>query len=70
MRRHSKLDNPLVKQSWKLNDFFQFCIIEESQASEHPKIEFFKSEVKKFGHKIQIPGLKPCIKQVLIFEID
>ena len=45
---HSKLVSPLGTQLWKLSDLFQFCIIEESWASECRKIEFLKSEVIKF----------------------
>ena len=30
----SKLVSPLGTQLWNLSDLFQFCVIEESQASE------------------------------------
>ena len=43
--RHSKLVTPLVKQSWKLSNVVQFCIIEESCVSEGRKIEFLNNEV-------------------------
>ena len=45
---HSKLVSPLGTQLWKLSDLFQFCVIEESRASEGWKIKFFKREILRF----------------------
>ena len=39
--------SPLGTQSWKLNDLFQFSVIEKSRASEGGKIEFLKSKMIK-----------------------
>ena len=61
-RRHSKLVTPLGKHLWKPSNFFQFCIIEESQASECGKIEFLKSEVMKFWEQNSNSWLKTMHK--------
>ena len=45
---HSKLVSPLGAQSWKLSDLFQFCVIEESRASEGWKIKFLNTEILRF----------------------
>ena len=45
---HLKLVSPLGIQLWKLSDLFQFCVIEESRASEGWKIKFFKREILRF----------------------
>ena len=45
---HSKLVSPLGTKLWKLSDLFQFCVIEESRASEGWKIKFFKREIVTF----------------------
>ena len=46
--RYTKLDSPLGKNLWNLNYFFQYCVIEESRASEAEKIDFSKNEAIKF----------------------
>ena len=67
MTRYIKLDGPLGKKLWNLNYFFQYCIIEESRASEAEKIDFSKNETMKFlGSKLNF-WLKTDYKTGLIF---
>ena len=64
---HTKLDSPLGKNLWNLNYFFQYCIIEESRASEAEKIDFSKNETMKFwGTKLNF-WLKTDYKSGLNF---
>ena len=46
--RYTKLDCPYGKNLWNLNYFFQYCVIEESQASEAEKFDFSENEAIKF----------------------
>ena len=48
------------KNEWNLNNFFQNCLFEESQASEAKKIDYSKNEAIKFW-------LKNIYKTCLIF---
>ena len=45
---HSKLVSLSGTQLWKLSDLFQFCVIEESRASEGWKIKFLITKIIKF----------------------
>ena len=43
-----KLDCPYGKKLWNLNYSFQYCVFEESRASEAKKIDFSKNDPIKF----------------------
>ena len=45
---YTKLYSPTGKNLWNLNYFFQYCIFEESRASEAEKIDFSKNDAIKF----------------------
>ena len=65
--RYTKLDSPLGKNLWNLNYFFQYCIIEESWASEAEKIDFSKNEAIKFWESKLNFWVKTDYKTGLIF---
>ena len=60
----------LSKKLWNLNYFFQYCVIEESRASEAEKIDFSKNEAKKFWESKLNFWVKTDCKTVSFFEID
>ena len=66
--RYTKLDIPLGKNLWNLNYFFQYCIIEESRASEAEKIDFSKNEIIKFWELKLNFWVKTDYKTGLIFS--
>ena len=53
-----------------MNDLFQFCVIEESWASEGEKIEFLKCEIKTFLEQNSNSRVKTIGILLFIFEID
>ena len=64
---YTKLYSPLGKNLWNLNYFFQYCIIEESRASEAEKIDFSKNDAIKFWVSNLNFWLKTDYKTGLIF---
>ena len=65
---HSKLVSPLGKKSWKLSDLFQFCVIEESRASEGWKIKFLNVELLRFWELDSNFWVKTIYKSSLNFS--
>jgi hypothetical protein len=66
--RYTKPDCPQGKNLWNPNHLLQYCVIEESRASEAEKIDFSKNEIIKFWELELNFWVKTDYKTGLIFS--